>query len=228
MDEMMTSDLTQCAEDLRVGWGLMLAAEGQIAQGKAQWIEGVLKAAHALATARDAMKNDAEFGKWCSDNGLSLKVIDKDNRAALVRVGRNLPYWRDRLAEAKSQSLRSLIKDVPDEEVSQPAIPARHQTKPGPKPTPKVVSKTAAEAPSTVGEGRNVVAAMRRSDPLLRLLDMLGDAMEEAGLDTDEVEGDEDRRRLVIADRAFAVAWFKDALAAYDAAPPDEATKGAP
>lgn len=72
MDEMTTSDLAQCAENVRVGWGLMLAAEGQIAQGKTQWIEGVQKAAEAIVIARDAMKNDAEFGKWCSDNGLGL------------------------------------------------------------------------------------------------------------------------------------------------------------
>jgi hypothetical protein len=156
MTDITTSDLAQCAENVRVGWGLMLAAEGQIAEGKAQWIEGVLKAAEAIVTARDAMKNDAEFGKWCSDNGLSLKVIDKDNRAALIRCGRNLAYWRARLAAEDSkigQSLRYLIKDVPDEEVSLAAIPARHQTKPGPKPKPETPSWMPSPGPPPIDRG---------------------------------------------------------------------------
>ena len=167
MTEMTTSDLTQCAENVRIGWGLMLSGQSRIEEGKKDYVEGVLKAAEAIVTARDALKNDAEFGKWCSDSGFSLKVIDKDNRAALIRIGRNVPYWRKRLAEIKtSQSLRYLIKDVPDEEVSLAAIPARHQTKPGPKPAeaqPTAVDQ--AEYDRLVEQGRKIVAETKRSAP---------------------------------------------------------------
>jgi hypothetical protein len=159
-----TSDLTQCAESVRIGWGLMLAGEGQIAEGKAQWVEGVLKAAEAIVTARDALKNDAAFGKWCSDNSFSLRVIDKDNRAALIRVGRNLPYWRTRLPEAKGQSLRYVIKDALNEEdggIAAAAIPQRHETKPGPKPADTPSADEVAEFERLVEEGRKVVVAAK-------------------------------------------------------------------
>jgi hypothetical protein len=246
MDDVMKMteiDLAQCAENVRVGWGLMLAAEGQIVQGYAQWCEGALKAAEGIVIARDALKNDAAFGKWCSDNGLSLKVIDKDNRAALIRVGRNLPYWRARLAEGGTQqSLRYAIKDVPDE-VSLAAIPTRHQTKPGPK------TSTAKPAPAKLGVAQPELVEELEPEP------------------DDDVDGEQDERQPVakepnppyvpdgpdfdgydpydhgegsvenlwqtvlraglnvnrrdtkffIHNRAKAVAWFEDMLAEYDA-----------
>jgi hypothetical protein len=155
MDEMTRSDLALCAENVRVGWGLMLAAEGQIAQGKAQWIEGVLKAAAALVRARNAMSNDAEFGKWCSDNGLSLRVINHNDRAALVRIGADTDYWRDRIAHSESRSLpRIVANDIPPE-VSPARIPARHETKPGPKPR---------QAPSTNSPAPKVAPAESKTD----------------------------------------------------------------
>jgi hypothetical protein len=171
-----TNELAQCAEDVRVGWGLMLAAERQIAQGQADYVEGVLKAARAIVIARDAIKNDTTFGNWCSDNGFGLSKIDKDNRAALIRVGRNLPYWRTRLAEAKiGQSLRYLIKDVPDEKgIAAPAIPPRHRTKPGPKkaaeqaesaksaPAPEVYAPRIEHAPEHVLRAADRAEALSR------------------------------------------------------------------
>ena len=154
MNEMMMAndELHRCAQDVRDGWAEMKNAESQIVQTYAQWVEGVLKAAPAIVIARDTLRNDAEFGQWCEDNGLGLEIIDKDNRAALIRVGRNLPYWRERLAEAKGQSLRTLIRNTPDEEVSQPAIPSRHTTKPGPKPRDNQVEAIAREHKAKTGE----------------------------------------------------------------------------
>ena len=260
MDEMTISELAECAESVRVGWGLMLAGQGKIERGQADYVEGVLKAAEAIVIARDAMKNDATFGKWCSDNGFSLRVINKDNRSALIRVGRNLPYWRKRLEDIKGRppSLRLLVMDVPDEEVSQLAIPARHQTKPGPKPAAKT-----AEAPSDdevaeyerlVEEGRKVVGAATaiaaqpqreedehesveekwireaKIDPAgdTAVLLRYGAAISNAGFDI-YCEDEDDRSSKVILEifnRDLAVAWFEEALAAYDKAHPDEASDG--
>jgi hypothetical protein len=164
MDEMMTSDLALCAENVRVGWGLMLSGQSQIERGQADYVEGVLRAAEAFVKARNAMNNDAEFGKWCSDNGLSLRVINHNDRAALIRIGRNLPYWRNRLEAIKGRppSLRLLVMDVPDEEVSQLGIPPRHQTKPGPKPAPS--DDEAAEFERLVEEGRKIVADAKAAE----------------------------------------------------------------
>ena len=122
---------------MRIGWGLMTHGEIQINEGKADRVTGVMKASQALVAARDAMKNDADFGKWCSDSGFGPSVIDRNTRAALIRIGRNKDVWSARLRELESEgrtpSLRYLVKNAPDEGISV-VIPPRHQTKPGPKP----------------------------------------------------------------------------------------------
>lgn len=220
-------DLGACAKLGQFGWAQMRNAQND-------WVEGALTTAKALHTARLSFSNDADFGKWCEANKLGPAFINHNDRAALIRIGADLDYWRDRIAKSDSRSLpRIVANDIPPPDVSPTRIPARHQTKPGPKPAAKT-----AEAPSgdevaeferLVEEGRKVVAAkadtadaprlwsseLPEDDPDYWRVQVMEytDAREEAGLDMPE-------NSFIIFNRAKAVAWFEAALAAYDEAHP--------
>ena len=123
-------DLGACAKLGQFGWAQMRNAQND-------WVEGALTTAKALHTARLSFSNDTDFGKWCEANRLGFAFINHNDRAALIRIGADLDYWRDRIAKSDSRSLpRIVANDIPPPEVSPARIPARHQTKPGPKPKP--------------------------------------------------------------------------------------------
>ena len=126
-----TEQLAACANDAKDRIATMRAAEGQ-------WAAGALKAAEALYAARRRLEHDVAFHEWCNANELGEDVISKNERAALIKVGSNMPYWSARIAEAKSRSIRMIVENNPPPDVSRdretsPLSP-RHKTKPGPKP----------------------------------------------------------------------------------------------
>ena len=108
MTEMMTSN--DSAQAAREGIAMMRAGEAQMA-------EGALKAAEALHRERVRLKNDIAFGRWCNANGLGEDVISKNERAALIKVGADIPYWRGRIVEAKGRSIRMIVENNPPPEV---------------------------------------------------------------------------------------------------------------
>ena len=117
MDDMTkvdASELATYARDAQDGAALMRGADRQMKQAHAQWIEGALKAAGALYAARQRLVDHAVFGKWCGDNGLGAAVITKDERAALIKIGADLPYWRETLAKTESRSLRLITAKQAD------------------------------------------------------------------------------------------------------------------
>jgi hypothetical protein len=114
MDTMTTSELATCATNAQEGAAMMRAADKQMKQAHAQWIEGALKAAGALYLARKRLTDHAVFGKWCDDNGLGGDVITKDERAALVKIGADIDYWRETLAKTESRSLRLITAKKAD------------------------------------------------------------------------------------------------------------------
>ena len=134
MTDMTTVDLAQCASNARAGGEGMRAANRKAQEAHGEWIKNALLAAGALYGARRELKHDATFGKWCEDNGCGFDLFSKDERAALVRIGSDVDYWREVLGKTESRSLRLIVQKEPPPEVSQAAIHARHQTKPGPKP----------------------------------------------------------------------------------------------
>jgi hypothetical protein len=117
-----TINLETCAQNGREGLALMRGADKQMKQGHEQWIEGALKAADALYAARMQMVDHAVFSKWCDENGFGADAITKDERAALIKIGADLPYWRETLAKTKSRSLRLITaKPAPTQPSASPA-----------------------------------------------------------------------------------------------------------
>jgi hypothetical protein len=109
-----TINLETCAQNGREWLALMRGADKQMKQAHEQWIEGALKAADALYAARMQMVDHAVFGEWCDENGFNADAVTKDERAALIKIGADLPYWRETLAKTKSRSLRLITAKQAD------------------------------------------------------------------------------------------------------------------
>jgi hypothetical protein len=138
MDSMPTAivDMEACARNARAGGEGMQAANRKTREAHSEWIESALLAAEALHAARRELKHDTAFGQWCEANRLGFDLFSKDERAALIKIGADLPYWRETLAKTESRSLRLIVqKEPPPQGIATAAIPPRHTTKPGPKPS---------------------------------------------------------------------------------------------
>ena len=128
MDELTTNDLATYARNAKHGLSMMDA-------GREQWRLGVIELGLNLFKAREKHKNDATFGDWCNANDLGLDVIGKDHRAALIQIGRHLTHYDPVLRVTESSSVRLIVQQNPPPGIATAAIPPRHQTKPGPKPS---------------------------------------------------------------------------------------------
>jgi hypothetical protein len=122
------SDLETYARNAKHGLSMMDA-------GREQWRLGVIELGLNLFKAREKHKNDATFGDWCNANDLGLDVISKDHRAALIQIGRHLTHYDPVLRVTDSTSVRLIVQQNPPPGIATAAIPPRHTTKPGPKPS---------------------------------------------------------------------------------------------
>jgi hypothetical protein len=160
-------DLLGIALNAKAGMGMMHDANKQMKQAREQWAKGALLAGEALYTARMLHKDDISFGDWCNANGLGESRISRNDRAALIKIGADLDYYREALMKTDSWSLRLIVKQDQPPGVSQAVIPLpRHKTPPGPK--SKAAPQTdapsdgdVAEFDRLVEEGRKVVADMK-------------------------------------------------------------------
>lgn len=141
MDEIATTtgkaakDLLSIANHAQNGVGMMRDADRQMKRARDQWVRGALLAAEWLHAARMLHKDDISFGNWCDGNELGENRLSRNDRAALIKIGADLDYYREALTKTERWSLRLIVKEDPPPGVSQPVIPTpRHKTPPGPKP----------------------------------------------------------------------------------------------
>jgi hypothetical protein len=126
-----TSDLETYARNARAGVEGMRGADRKMKEAHKQWIDDALKAAEALYGARLELRNeDAAFGRWCAANSLGETILNRNDRAALIKVGADLPYWRAELARTKSRSLKLIVQREPPPGVS-PPVKHPSRRKPG-------------------------------------------------------------------------------------------------
>ena len=144
MTKVEASELAACARDAQDGLAGMKDADRKTREAHQQWIDCALKTAGALYAARTRLVDHAEFGKWCDDNGLSAADITKDERAALIKIGADIGYWRETLAKTESRSLR-LITAKRADPFSQAAKSSPVAT---PHPAPQAESVRSAPAPA--------------------------------------------------------------------------------
>jgi hypothetical protein len=120
---------------------------------RTEWIDNQLEKADALAIARKQFPNNADFGKWCYDNGFGESVLSRDDRAALVEFGKDLAYARTVLERTNRTSpqhilrnefsLRHVTKTIP-----QPIVPPSPQPKLPPMPPPQITASQPAPQPA--------------------------------------------------------------------------------
>jgi hypothetical protein len=85
----------------------ILAAQERIGRGEADWLEGTLEIAVALLEARAEVGDDNNrFNHWLKFN--KLDFYTKDDRAALIHVGADLPLARTVYTEESTMSVRAL------------------------------------------------------------------------------------------------------------------------
>jgi hypothetical protein len=104
------------------------------------------------------LKNDIAFSQWCNANRLGEDIISKNERAALIKVGSDMPYWRARIVEAKGRSIRMIVENNPPPEVSQhretSLPPRRKPSTASPQPAPKAALPAGAKAKPPPFTGR--------------------------------------------------------------------------
>jgi hypothetical protein len=100
-------------------------------RGRAEFIDGTLELAEAMSRARAELRADQAFHEWMQKIGLSS--ISKDDRAALIRIGKNTRTAKAYFQQnSESWSWRSCVSTFPvNLSVSQTAKPA---------PTPGIVT----------------------------------------------------------------------------------------
>jgi len=94
-------DLVRIADRIRVAHARAVAAEKE-------WVAATIQLAKSLAAARDRFRSNQEFGRWLSTEG--IKISDSD-RAALIKMGRNLPLTRTVLAQTESRSWQLICRN---------------------------------------------------------------------------------------------------------------------
>lgn len=91
----------------------------RVEAGTAEWVEGSLQMAAALAEARGHFTADRDFGQWLKQStsppGWALRHNGHD-RAALIYLGRNLELAREILEATDSRSYRLIWADLDPEE----------------------------------------------------------------------------------------------------------------
>jgi hypothetical protein len=85
------------------------AAFKRTEQGRAEWIEGTIELAAALAEARGRFPGNREFSHWVVDAG--LEDINHQDRAALISMARDIPAARRMLEETKRTSWRVIWEE---------------------------------------------------------------------------------------------------------------------
>ena len=90
----------------------IIAGHDRARRGAQEWIEGTLEMAAALAEARGRFSSDNEFGDWLTGQGHNL--VSKNDRAALINLGRDIPTARKVLEETESRSYRLVWDKVKD------------------------------------------------------------------------------------------------------------------
>ena len=88
----------------------LVAGHDRAEHGDQEWIEGSLEMASALADGRDRFPSDAEFGKWILVHGHNF--LNKNDRVALIGLGRNIRTARAVLKETKSRSYQIIWNEA--------------------------------------------------------------------------------------------------------------------
>jgi hypothetical protein len=89
------------------------AAYGRAIAGESEWRFGTIQLAEALAEARARFKANQEFHQWLVQQ--ECDFLSRDDRAALVGMGRNLELARETLAKKQSFSWRLVWQDMQDQ-----------------------------------------------------------------------------------------------------------------
>jgi len=79
--------------------------------GRQEWIEGQIDLCTALAEARDQFPHNTAFGKWCEANGVGKDIIDHQNRAAAIAMGRDPVALRKCLEATERTALRYIYSN---------------------------------------------------------------------------------------------------------------------
>jgi len=58
-------------------------------RGLREWVEGTIEFCVAIAEVREQFTTDTAFNQWCEDNGFDEKVINHQDRAAAIVMGRD-------------------------------------------------------------------------------------------------------------------------------------------
>jgi hypothetical protein len=107
-------------------------------KGKSEWIEGTIELAVELAGARSEFPADQAFGEWLESRFLSAK-IPKDERAILIKWGKDLEYTRAVLEKTESRSIQGIHQN--EWRIKQAPLPF-------PPPQPKLISMPPAQTTS--------------------------------------------------------------------------------
>jgi len=87
--------LDECASEYRAG-------RNQAKRSREEWIQGTLQMARALYTARQQFPSNRDFSIWLLDN--EMDDYEKDDRAALIKMGQHLEATAQILPSLKSIS----------------------------------------------------------------------------------------------------------------------------
>jgi hypothetical protein len=105
----------------------LVASHARAERGDHEWVEGVLEMAAALAEGRARFKSDVEFGDWLARHGHNF--LGKNDRAALISLGRDIPAARTVLKETKSRSFQLIWIEARDR-FPNARKPTSHRVKP--------------------------------------------------------------------------------------------------
>jgi hypothetical protein len=111
-DTATTTDTAVVTDILTTIGQRFIAGHVRAGRGVQEWVEGSLEMAAALAEARDRFLSDNEFSDWLAGQGHNL--VSKNDRAALINLGRDIHTARKVLEETESQSYRLIWDKVKD------------------------------------------------------------------------------------------------------------------
>jgi hypothetical protein len=178
----MPTSLNALAERIRRGCKITV-------DNREAWNAATIDIATALAEARDRLSADREYHTWCVEN--ELDIINRDDRAALVNMARNLDLTRIVLAETKRTSWLLIWREeilprcrsvtTPEGATVSPAVTTRRRRR------EKLMSELSSPPPTeppaaSSSEGDAPTRLIEALDTLVRIFDTLDLAAARRGL----------------------------------------------
>lgn len=107
---MTTENIVQMPTLLDRLWGKLKACMAQEHTNRAEWIAIQETKCATLVEIRDQFKADIEFGQACQDNGFGEDVINRDDRAAAIAMGREPLALKACLMATTRRSLQMIYR----------------------------------------------------------------------------------------------------------------------